>query len=147
MAFIREIKRGNKPYYYLVESYRDKETGKVRQRNLKYLGTKRPSRRYAWNGDDVQYTVNSTLRRRATPQLSEIDKLSLIFPKINTYFANMAAIRTQYRFTREILRPYALHLYTWRESVNELIKILETDVPFDDAVQIKHNEKANEKIH
>lgn len=42
MAYIREEKRGTRRYYYLVESYRDKETGKVRTRKLKYLGAKLP---------------------------------------------------------------------------------------------------------
>jgi L-lactate utilization protein LutB len=36
MAFIRPKKRGDKTYYYLVESRR--EGKKVRQRVLKYLG-------------------------------------------------------------------------------------------------------------
>lgn len=40
MAFIRGKKRANREYFYLVESYR--EEGKVRQRVLKYLGSKRP---------------------------------------------------------------------------------------------------------
>jgi transposase len=36
MTFIRHIKRGNNTYAYLVESYR--ENGKVKQRNIEYLG-------------------------------------------------------------------------------------------------------------
>ena len=40
MAFIRERRRGNRTYYYLVENRR--EGKKVRQKVLKYLGTKAP---------------------------------------------------------------------------------------------------------
>lgn len=40
MAFVRVKRRGDREYYYLVESYR--EDGKVRQRILKYLGTHPP---------------------------------------------------------------------------------------------------------
>jgi len=40
MAFIREKRRGSRRYYYLVENYR--EDGHVRQRTIRYLGTKRP---------------------------------------------------------------------------------------------------------
>jgi len=36
MAYVRYIKRGRSTYAYLVESYREK--GKVKQRNLEYLG-------------------------------------------------------------------------------------------------------------
>ncbi len=38
MAFIRTKKVKGKEYRYLVESYRDGETGKIRQRTLEYLG-------------------------------------------------------------------------------------------------------------
>ena len=38
MAFIRTKKVKGKEYRYLVESYRDRKTGKVRQRTLEYLG-------------------------------------------------------------------------------------------------------------
>jgi hypothetical protein len=38
MAYIRTKKVKDIEYYYLVESYRCPKTGKVRQRNLKYLG-------------------------------------------------------------------------------------------------------------
>ena len=40
MAFVREVKRGTKRYYYLVRTYR--EGGKVKQRTLQYLGTEAP---------------------------------------------------------------------------------------------------------
>ncbi len=40
MGFIRERRRGNRTYYYLVENRR--EGKKVRQKVLKYLGTKAP---------------------------------------------------------------------------------------------------------
>ena len=40
MAFVRLKKHGNNEYYYLVENFNDH--GKVRQRVLKYLGTKPP---------------------------------------------------------------------------------------------------------
>ena len=43
MAFIRAIKSKNgKTRYALVHNYRDKETGKVRQRVVKSYGSKRP---------------------------------------------------------------------------------------------------------
>ena len=41
MAFVRVIKRGKRTYYYLVESIR--EGKQVRQKNLKYMGTEKPS--------------------------------------------------------------------------------------------------------
>ena len=41
MAYIRNKKRGEKNYYYLVESYR--EEGKVHQRLLRYIGKNEPS--------------------------------------------------------------------------------------------------------
>ena len=41
MAYIRERRRGNRTYYYLVESRR--EGNKVRQKVLKYLGTTLPT--------------------------------------------------------------------------------------------------------
>jgi hypothetical protein len=41
MAFIRKKKHGNRSYYYLVESRREKN--KVRQINLKYFGVEEPS--------------------------------------------------------------------------------------------------------
>ena len=40
MAFVRSKRHGNRQYYYLVENYNDH--GKIRQRVLKYLGTKPP---------------------------------------------------------------------------------------------------------
>ena len=45
MSFIRKIK----DYYYLVESYRI--DGKVRQRNLKYLGKVKPSKK------EIEHTI------------------------------------------------------------------------------------------
>lgn len=36
--FIRTKKVGDRAYQYLVESYRDPETGKPRQKHRKYLG-------------------------------------------------------------------------------------------------------------
>jgi len=44
MAFIRQFKRKGKVYYALVETYR--EGGKVKQRYLKYYGTKSPKGRH-----------------------------------------------------------------------------------------------------
>lgn len=38
MAFVRTKKLKGKEYRYLVENYRDRRTGKVRQRTIKYLG-------------------------------------------------------------------------------------------------------------
>lgn len=38
MAFVRKKKIGGEIYSYLVESYRDPQTGKVKQRHIKYLG-------------------------------------------------------------------------------------------------------------
>lgn len=40
MAFVRKQKRGNRSYYYLVESKRN--GAKVTQVNLQYLGTQKP---------------------------------------------------------------------------------------------------------
>ena len=41
MAYVRTKRRGRKLYYYLVESKR--EGDKVRQRVIRYLGTKPPT--------------------------------------------------------------------------------------------------------
>ena len=41
MPFVRTKHRGQKSYYYLVENKRDGD--KVRQRVIRYLGTKPPS--------------------------------------------------------------------------------------------------------
>ena len=41
MAFVKTIRRGERTYYYLVESIR--EGDKVRQKYLKYLGTDKPT--------------------------------------------------------------------------------------------------------
>ena len=79
MAFIREIKRGNKRYYYLVETYR--EDGKVKQRTLKYLGTKRPPRSMPWSGEYVEHTVARMLRpkpvKTTSDHIREADKLAV----------------------------------------------------------------------
>ena len=40
MAFIREKRRGSRSYFYLVENVRD--NGKVRQKVIRYVGTRRP---------------------------------------------------------------------------------------------------------
>jgi hypothetical protein len=42
VAFIRTKRKGNRIYYYLVESKR--EGKKVRQKVIKYLGTKLPTK-------------------------------------------------------------------------------------------------------
>jgi len=42
MAFIRVKRHGNREYYYLVEGKR--EGKKVRQKVIKYLGTKPPTK-------------------------------------------------------------------------------------------------------
>ena len=42
MAFVRSQKRGNRSYYYLVESKRN--GNRVKQINLQYLGTQKPSK-------------------------------------------------------------------------------------------------------
>ena len=41
MAFVRSKRKDNRTYYYLVESKR--EGKKVRQKVIKYLGTKLPT--------------------------------------------------------------------------------------------------------
>lgn len=43
MAFVRTKKLKGFEYRYLVENYRDRRTGKVRQRTIKYLGAVSPS--------------------------------------------------------------------------------------------------------
>ena len=42
MAFIRTKRKGNRTYYYLVESRR--EGNKVRQKVIKYLGAEMPTK-------------------------------------------------------------------------------------------------------
>jgi len=43
MAYIRVQKRGRRRYYYLVRS--EREGKKVRQKFLKYLGTRKPPKK------------------------------------------------------------------------------------------------------
>ena len=43
MAFVRVKYHDKRPYYYLVETYR--EGGKVKQRTLRYIGTRPPKGR------------------------------------------------------------------------------------------------------
>jgi len=61
MAFIREIRRGKrkKSYFYLVESVRVGR--KVWQRNIKYMGTTRPT------GEQVEQAL-SDFRERGNQQ-------------------------------------------------------------------------------
>ena len=42
VAFVRTKRKGDRVYYYLVESKRD--GNKVRQKVIKYLGTERPTK-------------------------------------------------------------------------------------------------------
>ena len=42
MAFVRTKRKGNRTYYYLVESKR--EGNKVRQKVIKYLGVEMPTK-------------------------------------------------------------------------------------------------------
>lgn len=42
MAFVRAKRKGNRTYYYLVESKR--EGSKVRQKVIKYLGAEMPTK-------------------------------------------------------------------------------------------------------
>jgi len=42
VAFVRTKRKGNRIYYYLVESKRDGK--KVRQKVIKYLGTEPPTK-------------------------------------------------------------------------------------------------------
>ncbi len=42
MAFVRSKRKGNRTYYYLVESRR--EGNKVRQKVIKYLGAEMPTK-------------------------------------------------------------------------------------------------------
>jgi len=44
MAFVRFKRHGKRLYWYLVENYNDH--GKIRQRVLKYLGTRSPRGRH-----------------------------------------------------------------------------------------------------
>lgn len=46
MAFLRKKKTAGKTYWQTVESYRDPETGKVKQRVLKYHGKTKPKAIY-----------------------------------------------------------------------------------------------------
>lgn len=71
MAFIREVKRGNRCYYYLVESYR--EGGKPKQRTLQYLGTKPPPRGRPRSGPGVEITVWHMLHPRPKPAKTSTD--------------------------------------------------------------------------
>lgn len=127
MAFIREIKRKGKSYFYLVESYRDKETNKVRQRNLKYLGTERPRGEYS--GENVIYTAEDAIRRN-TRKKNKREKtpeeiLSQAIDRIDRGIVTLVELRLDGKLNQETLKPHILDIYTWRTSINELVKIIE----------------------
>jgi len=58
MAYVRVQKRGNRSYYYLVESERLGQ--KVRQKVLRYLGTSKPSK------SDVELIIQKIRNKRGT---------------------------------------------------------------------------------
>ena len=63
MAFVRTKRKGNRIYYYLVESKR--EGKKVRQKVIKYLGTEPPTKEQieAVRRDDESSTICQSKHR------------------------------------------------------------------------------------
>ena len=49
-----------------------------------------------------------------------------IVHEMNDFFADIAEMRVQHKLNKEILSKFAPDVYTWRDAVNELIKILES---------------------
>lgn len=73
MAFVRIKKRGNRKYYYLVESY--SEGGKIRQRVLRYLGTRPPmGRQKGLKGTPPKVVVPKTETYTVPPELENFFK-------------------------------------------------------------------------
>ena len=55
----------------------------------------------------------------------ELKKLQVVFPQLSNYFTRISIYRAHNRLTREFLRPYAPSIYSWRDSINEMVNILE----------------------
>ncbi len=77
MAFVRTKKIKGKEYRYLVESYRDPNTGKVRQRTLKYLG--------AVEDDEVMVTTPTKRIRTSHDGEATSPSVSLSFEEYLKY--------------------------------------------------------------
>ena len=60
MAFVRTKRKGNRIYYYLVENQR--EGKKVRQKVIKHLGTKPPTK------EQREGTMRATLYARVSSE-------------------------------------------------------------------------------
>ncbi len=60
MAFVRTKRKGNRIYYYLVENQR--EGKKVRQKVIKYLGAKPPTK------EQIEGTMRATLYARVSSE-------------------------------------------------------------------------------
>jgi len=71
----------------------------------------------------VKYIKKPKVKPTITVE-SELDKA---VSSVNTALANIAEIRVHNNgLTKPLVSRYALDLYTWRDAVNELIKILES---------------------
>jgi len=122
MAFIRQQKQGNRTYYWLVESYRDGETGKVRTRKLRYLGATKPPRPYSdrqfslFPRVDLKYKFAvgrySSRRREKTPAERKDDAIRM---------ASGASYRLD--STQNFNSSEKFILVLLRDQINEVLKI------------------------
>ncbi len=118
MAFVRHIKRGNNTYAYLVESYREK--GKVKQRNLEYLG------KVAGSGDNKtiippahKRSIKSVNKRGAellTPLFNDLKN------SLQSSFGKTRGVKLFYLALIQFLNPSPLKYVEWtaeEHRVNE----------------------------
>ena len=107
MAFIRYIRRGNNTYAYLVESYR--ENGKVKQRNLEYLG------RVSDDGKTIIPPVNKrsikTVQKRGVRLLAPLFKD--LKKSLETSFGRVRGEKLFYLGLLQFLIPSPLKYVEW----------------------------------
>lgn len=59
------------------------------------------------------------------PYFQKEKPLAPIMKRIDNDLVSLAEKRAQGKLSSDLLKPYALDIYTWRDAVNELIKVLE----------------------
>lgn len=107
MAFVKTIKRGERTYYYLVESIRDGK--RVRQRYLEYLGTEKPipEKDVAREESDMAVSTQvidfwSTLAR----MYKDLDLIRQTSHKIIDYARQIDAFDTYENFDKALKREF-----------------------------------------
>lgn len=73
--------------------------------------------------DDILTLEPPQPRQYYEPETVDLQGIS---QALNDLFTEIAESRIQSKITKEMLKPFAVDIYTWRDAVNELIKILES---------------------